>query len=407
MKSDSLKIVSFKIDKIDKIVSLLLLFCFAIFPLFKDFTWISTNIILPIIAILYFFSKEFFYNKLFGALIVIYLGSLFSIIHVQNFDAYFFELQKITGVFISSFIVFFFVRKNISNLFLVYYIFVLKFLIIIIFSYFNLDLLLFDFENERLSSGKDIGINANVYGYFCFLALNFCGYILIINKNLIYKYLFLILTILGITATILAASRGGLIFVILISLTISITLYWKEKRRIFLVLILLVLSISLLNKKITLTNFHIFERFENYTSTGEDERTVIVSEGLSIFLDNPLGVGGGQFQTYMLNSSKLNKLAVSHNSFLLLLVNYGLVSLIAYLYIFFILLKNSLILIKSKYVILKKYGFIFFFSVIYFFFYNFLYEMILDMYIFQFIILVYIHQKFLISNKLPILSNNK
>lgn len=399
MKINSLKVIPSKIDKKDKIISILLFISFAILPLYSDLIWISTNIILPVMAVSYLFSKKFYLNNLLRALIVIYLFSLFSFFNLINFDAYLIEIKKLTGVLIASFVIFNFAKKSISNLFIVYYIFIIKFLFIAIYSYLYMDMLSLDFEQERLSSGKELGINANAYGYFCFVALCFLTLILIVNKNLIHKFFLFTTFVLGLVTTLLAASRAGFSFLILTSFTSILILFWKEKIKIFLFILLVALSFSALDKKISFANFYIFDRITNFTESGKDERTIILEEGLLVFLDYPFGIGAGQFPYYMLKSNQLNKIAVSHNSYLLLLVNYGLISMIAYLYIFYIIAKNSLILIKSKFIILKRYGLFFLFTIIYFFIYNLFYDMILDLYLFQFLTLVYIHQCFLIKNQ--------
>lgn len=400
MNLSKFKIIPFILKRKDKIILSILFFCFCLFPLFDDYTQISTYFLLPTLAIYYLISNQIQVNTVVKSVLFIFLIGVLFYFNVEDFELYIFEMKRLFGVVLMLFVINNLVIKNPSNLFPIYFIYFAKFIILFSFSIYNIDLIEIDFTAQRLKSGRDVGINANAFGYFAFLSLFSLSFVMIQNSKKIFFYLFIMTLFSSIYINLICASRAGLFFTIITSVTTLFIFEKINKKMFFLLIIAFILLMTTAN--FSLENLLIFERYTD-AFAAKDERILIVEYAFKVFSNNIFGVGPGQFQIIMLEDGYLNKQAVTHNSFLLMLVNFGVVPLLSLLFLFFITIRNSLKLIKSERCYYKKkYGLLFFFFVLYFLMYNLFYDMILDMYIMPIMLLIYIHQVLLLKNKFPL-----
>jgi len=265
-----------------------------------------------------------------------------------------------------------------------------------------------DLETGRWQSGKEVGINANAYGYYAFMSLFSLGMIMNIFKRNILTLFMLLVFAASIHINIVTASRAGLSMTVLSGVFIYMSLTFRDWANYFLKLFVcfLVLIFIVVNVENLFGDFFIVKRFIAFTESGEDSRLTILKEGVSLFLAHPLGVGAGHFHHYMDISKSVGKYATAHNGFLLVAVNYGILALIVYVSLFIHFIKNSIELVRSQNITLKKHGLISLSYGLLFFVYNFFYDMILNMFImFLFFIMNY-HLHAIKNGKIPILSRS-
>ena len=373
--------------------------CVAFIPLFKDFNWISTTIIIPL-TFLYLFSKfgivNFKLDKFLKRFIWIFIFSIISIFHVVSSGNYFYEISRLIGVFLFMIIASLYLKKNSSNIWRLYIIIILKYVGMLAFTaYVGLEIINLE---TRLETGKEVGINANAYGYFSFLSLFIVGVFLNFKKSYLGYLSFFLIFVSSIIINTYAASRSGLTFTLISFTLILYFLNYKKNNlsKLRYPIIFITLVIFILNN-IDTESFLITNRFTDFFETGEDQRLTIQEIGFDFFKDNLFGYGPGQFEVMMLKS-EFQKIAAPHNSFLLMAVNYGIQGLLVFLSLFLIFIKDSLKLIRSKNLILIKYGYLFLSFAILFFFYNFFYDFVLNLYIMIVFYLFYLHQKHLLDN---------
>lgn len=401
----------FRIGSKDRTIFIILFVCLAIIPLIPEYTWISTMLILPSLTIQLVFSNKnikIYLDKFIKIYLIIFVFAIISIINSHILSVYFAEIKQLLGVITIFIIAIYLLRRNINNIWLLYLILFSKFVIMLFYTYKSGIMIDIEIETSRLQSGAIIGINANAYGYFSFIALYILGVVMNISKKRILTVIFLIVLFVSIYINILAASRAGMLFSILSAIAVFLSLTFKSFKNlsIKLSIFLLFLYIILSTKIQIFENYHIFQRFNTFTQTGDDVRLNILQYGINLFINNPIGVGAGHFPIYMEKTS-LGKIAASHNSFLLVGVNYGWFALFVFFYLFLYYFKNSLKLINNNNPIIKKYGVLFFSYGVLFLSYNIFYDMVLNLYIMLMFFLMNYHQNFIHKGIIPTIKDNE
>ena len=228
--------MEFKLNKYsiyDKFEFIILVICLAILPLppFLGYIWISTLLVLPMLAFKYLLieSNEILnIDKFLVKILLIIFTAFVSVFIIDSLDSYLVEIKKLLGVIVLMIIIFFSVKRNKNNIFLFYTVFILKFIILLIYTYNSGILNNYSANEIRLQSGYEIGVNANVYGYFGFISLFSIAFLLFRSGKF---YLFILLYIcfaLTLYVNIIAASRAGLIFAILAFLAIYFGVTFKK-----------------------------------------------------------------------------------------------------------------------------------------------------------------------------------
>ena len=392
-------IVEKKINFIDRVVFFCFFISLAILPLYSNLIWISTFIVLPLSFIYLITSNnsvKYSFEPFHKRLLLFFFFAIVSLIFVESLNDYIFEIKRLFGVLLMISICFMYIKRNPLNIYRFYFIILCKYIFMLIFTYkYGLDEI--DFGN-RLKSGEDVGINANAFGYFAFISLFIVGILLLLKKNIWTISIFILFFLTGIIINALAASRAGILFSFMSFILILNSVYYKK---IYIkVFILLIISIPILNSSMSNFDFEslsIIGRFNNFLETSEDQRFEILQEGIGVFLNKPFGNGGGQFESLMLKSD-FNKIAASHNSFMLILVNYGIHSLFIFLSLFLLSFRDSQKLIRGNDLSKNKFGLLFLSFFLLFFLYNLFYDFVLDLYIMLMFALVYMHQRLILKN---------
>ena len=387
-----------KFKFIDIVEFLILLTCIAIIDLFSEYNWITTGIFIPGITLLYIIvlKSKILTDKFLKSFILLLLLAIVSIIFINSFEEYILEIKRFLGVVAIIIIANSSIKRNSNNIYLFYTILLLKYLFLIYFTYKSGVIQSSDIELDRLQTGYDIGINANVYGYFAFLAI-YSSVLIFYNKSQFYFIALLSIVIFtSLYVNLYAASRAGLIFTLLSGFLIYLAVNYKTLKNLILKLTILlpIIFIVMMNLLVKFDNLFIVKRFIGFSDSLEDTRVDILNEGIELFLKNPLGVGAGQFPIHVHS-------AASHNGFLLVAANYGIFALLVYLNIFIFLIKKSVTLYKSNIKINQKFSLIYLSYILLFFFYNFFYDMVLNSYLILMFTLVNLNIDEMILKNIP------
>lgn len=195
--------------------------------------------------------------------------------------------------------------------------------------------------------------NENAIGLFLANGI-LCSLIFFIrNKSRLVKILTVVAMILLLVMLLFTGSRKSLAFVILGMLLILYFNYRKEKfsKKLRVILIVVVAGILLYYAVTTLEMFStindrlglLFEGVFGEGSSYETDKTreKMISEGLAAFYEKPF-FGNGTGYSYSLFGT------YSHNNFVELLMNYGIVGFVAYYSIYLCLLVRLWPLVKNK-----------------------------------------------------------
>ena len=358
---------------------------------------ISLYFICPIIF-LYLFQKHHRLIIKYKPLLYFFLLILWSsvtLISSSDIDLSVNEIKAIVGSFLLSFILVSFSFINYTYLFLFYALYVLKFLF---YCYRAIQIEILDVASRF--STEDF--NSNMFGYYGFLAIISSFFLwhhlpkfIKLNKRIRFLLflLFLLIIILSLLFNFYTASRAGLAITILTSILLLSNhfLYPFSIKRIFLVIVILFISLSFNSLQNDFLENSVMKSRFLQTNVLEDTRTQLVIEAYNLSLQNLIfGVGPGNFKLYSQNGN------FSHNTFLEILVNNGIVGLFIYLAI----LKNFFTQSMKLYRINKHYRkealyFLIFFVT--FFSYNFFYVFHTSIFLISFLFIILTHQTQLIN----------
>ena len=167
------------------------------------------------------------------------------------------------------------------------------------------------------------------------VVVSFYYYMNRVKDKVVYRISYLVISIMGYIVLGLLASRGAFLAAIVPTLYI---LYKKTNSIKNLVFVVLFVGITVATFSNTDYFAGLFRRFDSSDATGSN-RTVIWELSLNKFLqsDMPMLVlGGGTDYCNVLVGKSMGMVSYSpHNNFLAILYDYGIVGLIAFLYIFY------------------------------------------------------------------------
>lgn len=299
---------------------------------------IALYIVLPLGFTLSFLSyKTLLVNKYFNLLSILYLWVFCSVLWSTDTSLALEQINKVLGCYILSYI--FTVKalniKNISWLYITY-IFLLAFAWY--YAYHNIFSII-ELGQERVNDEK---LNANTLAYYTFY-VTFSIYILgeSAYKDPVKKILELIfiLTIpLSIITAIYTASRQVLIIQIPFSVALLYIRYIKErnfKAKLFAVILMLMCIIALYPVFYKEYEDSLLQH-RNEIEITDESRVKLASDAFNVGLDYfPLGVGAGNYVLYSYDKH------FSHNVYLELFANVGIIGLIIYTCIIAIFLRRQ------------------------------------------------------------------
>lgn len=327
------------------IESSILLVSLAILPLFPSITFIATKIMMPLLLVVYLikYPLKSVFQPFICLLIFMVIYGVFCGIFVSDLNLFFEDMSAVLITLIYSMIIFQYCSKAKNNKIIICNIFIMKFIFIIVYGAMNFDtLMIYLINNQRLKTGLELGINANAFGYFGFIAMFAAIFNYIYSGRKKYLYVFFVVSTISLISTFLVSSRGGMLFTIIALILLS-NIVLKG-------LFIKTLNISavyfLIYKSYDIfIESNIFQRLQGVNQLDEDLRYKLIYESLDRIFTRPLGHGPGQFAYYDSHNG------VSHNSIIYLAHDYGFVFVLFAVVIKLIWLKD---IFKSKNSISKE-----------------------------------------------------
>ena len=331
---------------IGTLVTVTIICLIAIGPYFRIQNIVTNGLIPGLFLLAFFYDARSFHqnNSEFIWLLLIFVGGLTSIFYYRYYDAYVTNLSIFFGAVLSAYIpVGLNKKKDYGLYFHIGYIIAALLLIGIMYNNGN-----FSFSNfaSKVDYRNRFMLNANMYSYMSFFA-NFSLFFLHQRyQSKLITILLLVLPILFLIISFVTQSRQGLILISLVNIV-----YWlfinvprnnnslkKTFRKIIIITALIGLSVKFVD---VYQNSRIKNRIEG--TTERDSRGSLIANSIEVFTMYPiLGVGLGQLPL-------LNKIGqFSHNSYVEILAEQGIIGGIMLLMLFGIPLKKCMTLFRHK-----------------------------------------------------------
>lgn len=324
----------FKIYNLTIVVGIL--FSAAVGLLDVSINKVALYIVLPFIFCISFMSqKSLLTNKYMNILLLLFVWILLSVLWATSLPHAIIQVNQILGSFILCYI--FSVHGKKEKVLVWLYV---SFLILLLgdwhYAYHNM-LSVIDLGVDRLDDQK---LNANTFAYHTFYA-TFSSFILgelNISWRRIMRIIFLLMIPLSFFTAIFTASRQVLIIQIPLILILVYCRYFKSqsvKTKFITLLIVIISFIVYFPKAMTIySDSKLKER--NEINLREDGRTLLLKDAIMIGNQHfPLGVGANNFVVYSYNKG------FSHNTYLELYVNEGIVGVALYVYLMLLFLRTQ------------------------------------------------------------------
>ncbi|AIY13939.1 MULTISPECIES: O-antigen ligase family protein [Cellulophaga] len=328
---------------------------------------VVTLVLLPALFAIAFIKDDKSYNLCkteFFAFILIFLTSITTAFYYVNYDAFIRNLSLLFGSILATYIVIG-LNKKYDNMFYFHIGYILSIILLVIIMYINGNINFSNFASV-VDFRDRFMLNANAYSYYSLFANFSLFYLYLKYKNNLLAILLLVLPIFFLIIAFTTQSRSGLYLIILINV-----FFWlfinKSNNNTPIKKILIRFSLFIIFITITLKFVEIYQgsRIQGRISTYSnkvDSREVLIYDGLNIFSENIIfGVGLGQFPFY--NNYGL----FSHNSYVEILAEQGIIGGILLLILFGVPLYRSykLLLLDKKNEFLKCNLFFFVIFIIY------------------------------------------
>lgn len=267
-------------------------------------------------------------NKYMKILFLLYIWIAISLLWATNTNLAFRQLQQILGAFVLCFILSVNALKQ-KNLPWLYTIFIILLIGDWYYAYNNIFGLI-DLGVDRMDDEK---LNANSLAYHTFyvtMAVYFMGDMLSNRLSKLFKVAFLFIIPLSFYTAILTASRQVLLIQLPLICVLLYCRYWEHTRISNRILFLFVACGFLLASAPK-----IMEVYDNSTlkarselNINDDSRTKLAKDAFQVAIENlPFGVGANNYMVYSYNKH------FSHNNYLELLANEGIIGLFLYLWL--------------------------------------------------------------------------
>lgn len=342
------------LSQVIKLSVILFYFLSSYFALGGFLYWLP--ILLVIISLLVHISPEFKFQKsLYFKWIFSFVSiSILSLLWSENIVIGFSILKYLIPVFIFTFYIYLYTssQNDLNNVLIMYY---LSQVITLIYIIFSVDI--WSLSNERLG-GEHLGsnFNSNSIAYnLCFAV--YTGIFLIKRfSSKLLKITVIIVTILMIIVIILTGSRGG--YLLLSFPFLLYTIFYLPKKWIASIIILLS-ALFLINTDLSRSVTHslpaqrVSSIFLILQNKQEDARSELINLGIEWFQTKPfLGHGINNFRALSNESESFRgDNFYAHNNYIEILVDLGIIGLILYYYIYYVILKRCMRTKKNYYLI--------------------------------------------------------
>ena len=326
-----------KLSVNDKYVMLCVWFAAFVSLLSESVNAVALYIVLPSAFIAtFFYWKKIQVNKYFNLLLLLYLWIFISVLWATDTAVAFRQLKQCLGSILLCY-VFAVKATKIKNIEWIYFSYFIVLAMDWYYAYNNIFSII-EVGTDRLNDSK---FNANTLAYHTFY-VTFATYILgeVTEKKRkkIYNLLFLFTMPLSFYTALLTASRQVLIIQIpLISILLFIR-YLKDrdiKRKFIVIFILIVAILSVLPFLLDIYADSTLKS-RNEIDLKEDSRITLAKDALNVGIEYfPLGVGP---DNYLLHSYNKH---FSHNTYLELFANEGVIGLFIYLLLMFRYVKTQ------------------------------------------------------------------
>lgn len=319
----------------DLVITLCVWFAACVSLMADSINSIALYCILPIASFITFKKYSWIkHNKYISILIYLYLWILLSVAWAANTDISFRQIKQIVGVILLCYIIAANGQKT-KNYPWLYFTFVILLVGDWYYAYNNIFGII-DLGVDRLDDEK---LNANSLAYHTFyvtMAIYVLGNLDNFRFRKIFRWLFLLTIPLSFQTALLTASRQVLLiqapFIFLLLIVRYYTKISAVKRMLF--IICLVAACATLGHKV-------YSEYENSTlhqraeqDLKEDSRTKLMKDAFKVGMEHqPFGVGAGNYIVYSYNKH------FSHNNYLELFANEGIIGLWIYLWMMFHFMK--------------------------------------------------------------------
>lgn len=327
-----------ELSKNDILVMLCVWFAAIVSLMSDSLNSIALYAVLPLAFITTFINYgELQVNKYFNLLVLLYIWIFFSVIWATDTAVAMRQMRQILGSFILCYI-FAVKANNENNIVWLYLVYFLTLGFMWYYAYNNI-LPLFIIGEGRMDDSK---LNANTMAYYTFY-FTFASYILcdVVNSKfwkIMMQLIFILVIPLSFYTAILTASRQVLIIQIPLILILLFIRYIKDKsvgRKVFFVIAFFVCSLIVAPMVLNTYNSSYLST-RNELDIQDDARITLAKDAFNVGLEYfPIGVGPAN---YMVHSYSKH---FSHNTYLELWANEGIVGLFIYIGMLTIFIKRQ------------------------------------------------------------------
>ena len=294
------------------------------------------GVVPTLFVITFLSSRRIITNKYMNLLSALFLWILFSVLWATNIELALVQVHQILGAFILCYI--FCVKgqneKYLPGLYL-------SFIVLLIGDWYYAYNNMFDVMNLGVDRLNDHKLNANTFGYHTFYA-TFSVFILgewdwKIKKVL--RALFLLMIPLSFITAIYTASRQILLIQTPLILLLLYGRYYKSSRLIMklVTLIILVVTIVIFAPKVNQLYDGSTLQKRNEVEVKDDVRVKLMADAFKVGNNHfPLGVGANNYMIYSFDQH------FSHNTYLELYANEGVIGVLLYVAMLGVFLKRQL-----------------------------------------------------------------
>ena len=290
---------------------------------------IAIWIIIPVAFLLTFiFDSSSYKNKSFKTFVLLFIWTFISSIWALSPELTLRQCQQMLGGILVAYIV----GKSANKEYMLPWMYTVWILLLLSALYYARNNILIDIEigQERLNDSK---LNANMLAYYTFYT-TFAIFILgeFLTKKWIrriVRILFFFMILVSFFIAIVTASRQVLIIQVPLIISLLYERYLRKAslKMIFLFILGIIGFIAIFGSKAMDIYDNSLLKVRNEIDLSDDSRTLLAKDAFHVGMDHfVFGVGGANYVLYSYNKH------FSHNTYLEIFANTGIIGLITYLY---------------------------------------------------------------------------